>query len=217
MGSWNVGSLTGKLFELADILGRHKVEIACFQENKWKRVGVILADGLNDKVVQVTRSRDRIMANSVVIDEETNNWKDTRGFTKALAMEIGMRKSRKETLELARNAWSFSVRRVNHNIDWGAAETLRASVLEGLSALVEESDVDQMYNTLARFIREAAKDSLGVASGLEVKLLGLEERPHLQSLALDHNPSSNPIFLSVGSCTRTFHQSNERGFPAWPK
>ena len=36
VGSWNVGSLTGKLFELADVLGRHKVGIACFQDTKWK-------------------------------------------------------------------------------------------------------------------------------------------------------------------------------------
>ncbi|GKB50877.1 hypothetical protein Tco_0901630, partial [Tanacetum coccineum] len=52
---------------------------------------------------------------------------------------------------------------------------------------------------------------------LEVKLLGFEEHPHLQSLALDQNPSSNPIFLSVGSRTRPFHQSKERGLPAWPE
>ncbi|GKB83467.1 retrovirus-related pol polyprotein LINE-1 [Tanacetum coccineum] len=36
VGSWNVGSLTGKLFELCDVLSRHKVDIACFQETKWK-------------------------------------------------------------------------------------------------------------------------------------------------------------------------------------
>nr|GEW61758.1 hypothetical protein [Tanacetum cinerariifolium] len=36
VGSWNVGSLTSKLFELSDALRRHKVDIACFQETKWK-------------------------------------------------------------------------------------------------------------------------------------------------------------------------------------
>ena len=95
VGSWNVGSLTGKLFELADALGRHKVDIACFQETKWKGsstregngyklwysgsrnarngVGVILAAGLKNNVVQVTRSSDRIMAITLVIDGETVN------------------------------------------------------------------------------------------------------------------------------------------------
>nr|GFC84246.1 craniofacial development protein 2-like [Tanacetum cinerariifolium] len=36
VGSWNVGSLTRKFFELGDVLRRHKVDIACFQETKWK-------------------------------------------------------------------------------------------------------------------------------------------------------------------------------------
>nr|GFA08605.1 craniofacial development protein 2-like [Tanacetum cinerariifolium] len=34
--NWNVGSLTGKLLELVDALERLKVDIACFQETKWK-------------------------------------------------------------------------------------------------------------------------------------------------------------------------------------
>ncbi|GJX00904.1 tyrosyl-DNA phosphodiesterase 1 [Tanacetum coccineum] len=73
--------------ELADALGRHKVDIACFQETKWKgsstregngyklwysgsssgrnRVGVILTARLRDNVVQVSRCGDRIMALSV--------------------------------------------------------------------------------------------------------------------------------------------------------
>nr|GEX77892.1 hypothetical protein [Tanacetum cinerariifolium] len=93
VGSWNVRSLTEKLFELCDVLGRHKVDIACFQETKWKgsrmregngyrlwysgsmtarnKVGVILAARLKDKVVQVTRRSVRIMATSNVMDGET--------------------------------------------------------------------------------------------------------------------------------------------------
>jgi exonuclease III len=36
LGSWNVGSLTGKLRELVDIaVGRH-VDILCVQETKWR-------------------------------------------------------------------------------------------------------------------------------------------------------------------------------------
>ncbi|GKD78308.1 craniofacial development protein 2-like protein, partial [Tanacetum coccineum] len=95
VGSWNVGSLTGKLFELSDALGRHKVDIACFQETKWKGsragegnsyklwysgsssarngVGVVVAGRLKDDVVRVTRRSDRIMAISVVIDGEAVN------------------------------------------------------------------------------------------------------------------------------------------------
>ncbi|GJT36229.1 retrovirus-related pol polyprotein LINE-1 [Tanacetum coccineum] len=95
MGSWNVGSLTGKLLELADALERHKVDIACFQETKWKgssnregngykiwysgsptaknEVGIILKACLKDKVVQVNRCSDRIISLTLVIDGETVN------------------------------------------------------------------------------------------------------------------------------------------------
>ena len=36
LGSWNVGSLTGKLRELVDTATRRRVNILCFQETKWK-------------------------------------------------------------------------------------------------------------------------------------------------------------------------------------
>nr|GFB86918.1 craniofacial development protein 2-like [Tanacetum cinerariifolium] len=36
VGSWNVGSLTEKSLELVDALERHRMDIACFQETKWK-------------------------------------------------------------------------------------------------------------------------------------------------------------------------------------
>lgn len=36
VGSWNVGSLTGKLRELVDAASRRRVNILCVQETKWK-------------------------------------------------------------------------------------------------------------------------------------------------------------------------------------
>ena len=36
LGSWNVGSLTGKLRELVDTTTRRRVNILCVQETKWK-------------------------------------------------------------------------------------------------------------------------------------------------------------------------------------
>ena len=78
------------------MLGRHKVDIACFQETKWKgsrtrkgngyklwysgssnarnAVGVILAASLKDNVVQVTRSSDGIMAITLVIVGRPLTW-----------------------------------------------------------------------------------------------------------------------------------------------
>ncbi|GKA07573.1 retrovirus-related pol polyprotein LINE-1 [Tanacetum coccineum] len=67
VGSWNVGSLMSKLLELVDALERHRVDIACFQETKWKvlvirrRVGSaaprILSKNLNGDATEVFRSR----------------------------------------------------------------------------------------------------------------------------------------------------------------
>ena len=36
LGSWNVGSLIGKLIELVDTATRRRVSILCVQETKWK-------------------------------------------------------------------------------------------------------------------------------------------------------------------------------------
>jgi hypothetical protein len=36
VGSWNVGSLTGKLREIVDTMIRRRVNILCIQETKWK-------------------------------------------------------------------------------------------------------------------------------------------------------------------------------------
>nr|GFA50475.1 cleavage/polyadenylation specificity factor, 25kDa subunit [Tanacetum cinerariifolium] len=95
VGSWNVGSLTGKRLELADALERHKLDIVCFQKTKWKGssniegngyklwysgspttrngVGVILKACLKDKVVHVIRCSDRIITLTLVIDGEKVN------------------------------------------------------------------------------------------------------------------------------------------------
>jgi exonuclease III len=36
VGTWNVGSLTGKLREIVDSMIRRRVNILCVQETKWK-------------------------------------------------------------------------------------------------------------------------------------------------------------------------------------
>ncbi|PWA79075.1 hypothetical protein CTI12_AA058500 [Artemisia annua] len=287
VGSWNVGSLTGKLFELADVLGRHKVDIACFQETKWKGsstregngyklwysgfrsarngVGVILAAGLKDNVVQVIMKGDRTMKITLVIDVETVN------VISAYASQVGRSDVEKRSFwdsldELVRECpadqrmiiggdlnchigattdeyagvhggFGYGVRNVEgcsilefataHNlvvansffkkrdvrackdcrvfpgeacssqhklvpldaffqrcrhgreatgmprILWKklngyAVESFRAKVSEGFSARAEDLttyDADQMWNTLAYTIRDAAKDSLGMTSG----------------------------------------------------
>nr|GEU46357.1 hypothetical protein [Tanacetum cinerariifolium] len=65
VGCWNVGSLSRKFLELGDALGRHKVDIACFQETKWK--GFRAREGNGYKLC------DRIMEITVIIEGETVN------------------------------------------------------------------------------------------------------------------------------------------------
>src|SRR5206468_8172984 len=36
VGSWNVGSMSGRDGELADMAGRRRLAFCCFQERKWK-------------------------------------------------------------------------------------------------------------------------------------------------------------------------------------
>ncbi|GJU36052.1 ubiquinol oxidase, mitochondrial-like protein [Tanacetum coccineum] len=113
VGSWNVGTLTGKFLELVDALKRKKVDIACFQETKWKGsrnregnqyklwysgsttarngVGVVLAPNLKDKVVQVSRISDRIMMVRLVIEEETIS------VISAYAPQVGLGEAEKKS------------------------------------------------------------------------------------------------------------------------
>ncbi|GJV72159.1 hypothetical protein Tco_1492154 [Tanacetum coccineum] len=122
------GSLTEKLLELGDALGRHKVDIACFQETNGR------AARLKDNVVHVSRSRDRIMEISVVIDGETVN------IISAYASQVDLNDA--ATLEHARTAGPSQVRHTHRN-----TETFRATTFEILSALEEDisaSNADQM-------------------------------------------------------------------------
>nr|GEU39134.1 hypothetical protein [Tanacetum cinerariifolium] len=117
VGSWNVGSITGKLLELGDVLERHRVDIACFQETKWKGsstkegngynlwysgsktgsqtarngVGIIVKECLKDKVVHVNRCSDRIISLTLVIEGETVN------VISAYVLQVGLGEDEKKT------------------------------------------------------------------------------------------------------------------------
>ena len=91
IGSWNVGSLTGKLQELVDAAIRRRVNILCIQETKWKGqkakevedtgfklwytgatpgrngVGILIDRSLKDGVVEVRRQGDRIILIRLVV------------------------------------------------------------------------------------------------------------------------------------------------------
>ena len=93
LGSWNVGSLTGRLRELVDSAIRRRVNILCVQETKWKGqkakevedtgfklwytgttanrngVGVLIDKSLKDDVVDVRRRGDRIILVKLVVGD----------------------------------------------------------------------------------------------------------------------------------------------------
>ena len=85
----NIGSMTGKSSEIAGIMHRIKIKIACGQETKWKGskvkeivegfklhyhgictarngIGIILSKEWQDKILEIKRISDRIMTMKIV-------------------------------------------------------------------------------------------------------------------------------------------------------
>ena len=93
LGSWNIGSLTGKLRELADTFIRRRIQIACLQETKWvgekakevddtdfklwytgsersrNGVGIMIDKSLRDGVVNIKRKGDRIIGVKLMVED----------------------------------------------------------------------------------------------------------------------------------------------------
>ncbi|XP_059295582.1 uncharacterized protein LOC132048918 [Lycium ferocissimum] len=95
IGSWNIGTLTGKSIELAKILKKRKINIACVQESRWvgdrardvdgfklwfsggpkgkNGVGILVDRELRDLEVGVRRVSDRLMTIKIVVGGHTLN------------------------------------------------------------------------------------------------------------------------------------------------
>ena len=99
VGSWNVGSMTGKGLELAEVCMRRGLDILCVQETRWagntsravreighgyklfysgedskdNGVGIILSPEMKDKVVEVNRQSSRTIAMKMVVSGELFN------------------------------------------------------------------------------------------------------------------------------------------------
>ncbi|XP_019227380.1 PREDICTED: craniofacial development protein 2-like [Nicotiana attenuata] len=95
VGSWNIGTLTGKSIELGKILQKRKINIACVQETRWKGtsardvdefklwysrsaggkngVGILVDRALRELVVEVRRVNDRLMSIKLVVGGFTVN------------------------------------------------------------------------------------------------------------------------------------------------
>ncbi|XP_009786984.1 uncharacterized protein [Nicotiana sylvestris] len=95
IGSWNIGTLTGKSIELAKIQQKKGVNIACVQETRWvgskarnvywykmwysrvvkgkNEVGILVDRDLRESVVEVRQVHNRLMFIKLVIGECTLN------------------------------------------------------------------------------------------------------------------------------------------------
>ncbi|KAM2969624.1 hypothetical protein FF2_016698 [Malus domestica] len=114
LGTWNIGTLTGKSMEVVEIMVRRRINIMCLQETKWvgskakdlensgfklwysgtnrtrNGVGIIVDKTLVQDVVDVKRVGDRIMAIKIVIGQELIN------VISAYAPQVGLDTSSKE-------------------------------------------------------------------------------------------------------------------------
>uniref|UniRef100_A0A8I7BC79 Endonuclease/exonuclease/phosphatase domain-containing protein n=1 Tax=Hordeum vulgare subsp. vulgare TaxID=112509 RepID=A0A8I7BC79_HORVV len=113
LGSWNVGSLMGKLWELVDTAVRRRVDVICVQETKWKGqkakevedtvfklwytattsnkngVGILINKSLRDGVVDVKRQGDRMILVKLVVGDLVIN------VISAYAPQVGHNESTK--------------------------------------------------------------------------------------------------------------------------
>jgi exonuclease III len=108
LGSWNIGSLTGKLRELVDTAIRRRVNILCVQETKWtgqkakeventdfklwytgkeqnrNGVGILIDKSLKNEVIIVRRQGDKIIMIKLIFGDLVLN------VISAYAPQIGL-------------------------------------------------------------------------------------------------------------------------------
>ena len=97
VGTLNVGSMTGRGRELADLMERRKVGVLCVQETRWKGdkakelgggcklirsgankqgrngVGIVLSKYLKEDLISVSKRSDRVMSIKLGVEETVVN------------------------------------------------------------------------------------------------------------------------------------------------
>ncbi|GJZ57942.1 retrovirus-related pol polyprotein LINE-1, partial [Tanacetum coccineum] len=182
VGSWSVGSITGKLLELVDALERRKVDIACFQETKWKGAGNREANGYKLWYSGSLTARNGVgvilkAGRKGVPDEPTTDprrrfkWayrSSDRGIRRVgvVAPKLIICWCEEDTSRRVKTGGSALPRILWKNLTGNATEAFRSRVAKGISTRVEAlaaCDADTMWNTLASIIKDVTKDTLGVA------------------------------------------------------
>ncbi|XP_065318841.1 uncharacterized protein LOC135926838 [Gordionus sp. m RMFG-2023] len=127
VATWNFGSITGRAGEVIDVLHRRHIDVCCIQEIRWKGngarligkisekykfwqgsndgkagVGVLVAEKLVDKVVEVRRLDNQIMVIKMIFGRKLYNinsaypqvgdifWDSLLGVASRLANEEGI-------------------------------------------------------------------------------------------------------------------------------
>ncbi|XP_066986829.1 craniofacial development protein 2-like [Macrobrachium rosenbergii] len=95
-GTWNVGTLTGRLRAIADVMERRRIDFLCVQETRWKGsgtreigngyklyysgsregrngVGIIVSNNWKEKVVEVKRVNDRLLKIPIITGDKVVN------------------------------------------------------------------------------------------------------------------------------------------------
>ena len=113
VGTLNVGTMTGKSRELANVMERRKVDALCVQQTRWKGekaqcigegcklwyngsdsyrndVGIVLRKDLADRAVEVERTSDRLISMKLEVDGILIN------VVSAYALQVGCDEEEKE-------------------------------------------------------------------------------------------------------------------------
>ncbi|KAK9666491.1 hypothetical protein RND81_14G188200 [Saponaria officinalis] len=120
-GTWNIGSLTGRLAEIGEVMKRRKVHIMCLQETKWvgdkakvvapwgcklwytgkdktrNGVGIVIDKDYIDDVVEVSRKSDRIMSIKLIVGDEALTV--ISAYAPQVGLEASLRRAFWEDLE----------------------------------------------------------------------------------------------------------------------
>lgn len=118
IGSWNVGTMNQKSYQLEDVMIRRRIDILCVQETKWRNqsnksrfldtrtkkykihyhgienqrngVGIILSTELQKNIIEIKKVSDRLMSIKMVIGKEIWN------IVSAYAPQVGCNGTEKE-------------------------------------------------------------------------------------------------------------------------
>ncbi|XP_070040305.1 uncharacterized protein [Nicotiana tomentosiformis] len=176
------GTLTGKSIELVKILQKRRVNIACVQEIMWvgsrakdadgyklwylgvqkgkHGVGILMDKEHRESMVEVRRVNDRLMIIKLVVGECTLN------IVSAYAAHAGLDE------EVKRRFWERKKRfaRGRPRIMWGALTKDKSQELErrlsAMGAWRSSGDASTMWSATSDYIREAAREVLGVSTGI---------------------------------------------------